>query len=122
MINLFTKIKGIEFFGTYETTTGNYASGDKYKFSQFGIEGLLRFGKQQQLYTGARYNFVKGNTNTTLDEFRTVNRIQLAAGWFILKSTVLKVEYVKQNYNDFIADYGADAGFDGVMIEAAISF
>ncbi len=122
MINLFTKIKGIELFGTYETTTGNYASGNNFKFSQFGIEGLLRFGKQQQLYTGARYNFVKGNTNTALDEFRSVNRIQLAAGWFILKSTVLKIEYVKQNYNDFIADYGADAGFNGVMIEAAISF
>jgi len=40
----------------------------------------------------------------------------------LLKSTVVKVEYVKQNYNDFINEFGADAGFDGFMVEAAISF
>ncbi|MBN2481306.1 MAG: hypothetical protein JXB19_06175 [Bacteroidales bacterium] len=122
MVNLFAKLKGFEFFGTYENAIGNYASGDEFKFSQAGVEGLLRFGGQEQFYAGARYNLVNGNTNTASDDDQSVNRIQIGAGWFMLKSTLLKVEYVKQNYKDFIADYGEDAGFNGVMIEAAISF
>ena len=53
---------------------------------------------------------------------QSVTRIQLGAGWFILESTVLKLEYLNQKYTDFISDYGTDAGFNGLMVEAAISF
>ncbi|MBN1158618.1 MAG: hypothetical protein JXA61_04495 [Bacteroidales bacterium] len=122
MVNLFTLFKGFEFFGTYEIASGNYASGDEFRFSQIGVEGLLRFGGQEQFYAGARYNLVKGNPIAASDHDRYVNRIQIGGGCFMLKSTVLKFEYVKQNYRDFITDYGEDAGFNGMMIEAAISF
>ena len=122
MVNLFTQLKGFELFGTYENASGLYASGNEFKFNQFAIEGLYRFGGLDQFYLGARYNKVNGNTNTASGMDQSVNRVQLAGGWFILNSTVLKLEYVKQNYNDFISDYGADAGFNGVMVEAAISF
>lgn len=50
-----------------------------------------------------------------------VDRTQLAAGWFMTKNVVTKIEYVNQNYSNF-ATYGEDAGFKGVMVEAAISF
>ncbi|HJX71784.1 MAG TPA: hypothetical protein VJ346_07525 [Bacteroidales bacterium] len=122
MINLFGKACGFELFGTYEMANGAYGSGDKFKFSQIGIEGLYRFGGQEQFYGGARYNLVNGDVNTSASGDQSINRIQVGAGWFILESTVLKIEYVKQNYVDFISDYGAEAGFDGLMIEAAISF
>ncbi|MBN2213487.1 MAG: hypothetical protein JW723_04525 [Bacteroidales bacterium] len=122
MINLFGKAKGFELFGTYELASGEYASDNKFRFSQIGIEGIYRFGSHEQFYGGARYNLVSGDTNTPVTGDQSVNRIQFGAGWYILESTVLKLEYVKQNYVDFIADYGDDAGFNGLMIEAAISF
>ncbi len=122
MVNLFGKAKGFEVFGTYEMAKGAYGSGTEFDFSQIGIEGLYRFGGQEQFYGGVRYNLVKGDTDTSVPGDQSVNRIQVGAGWFILESTILKVEYVKQNYVDFITEYGADAGFNGVMIEAAISF
>ena len=122
MANLFVKAKGLEFFGTYELANGTYVTGKEFRFNQYAVEGLYRFGNNEQFYGGIRYNFVRGNTDLSASEYQSVNRIQLAAGWFILKSTVLKVEYVNQNYNDFIAVYGASAGFKGLMIENAISF
>jgi hypothetical protein len=122
MVNLFGKAKGFELFGTYEMASGKYGSGSEFKFSQIGIEGLYRFGGQEQFYLGTRYNLVTGDTDTSVSGDQSVNRLQAGAGWFILESTVLKVEYVKQNYVDFVSSYGADAGFNGLMIEAAISF
>jgi hypothetical protein len=122
MVNVFGKAKGFEVFGTYEMASGKYGSGSEFKFSQIGIEGLYRFGGQDQFYGGARYNLVTGDTDTSVSGDQSVNRLQAGAGWFILESTVLKIEYVKQNYVDFISGYGADAGFNGLMIEAAISF
>jgi hypothetical protein len=122
MFNLFAKTKMVELFGTYETAKGIYASGNEFQFSQFAVEGLLRFGGQQQFYGGARYNIVKGNTNTAVNNDQSVNRFQLGAGWFIIPSIILKLEYVDQNYVDFRQTYGEDAGFDGFMIEAAVSF
>lgn len=122
MINLFARVKFFEFFGTYESAKGKYSSGNEFKFNQTGVEGLLHFGGQDQFYAGARYNVVHGNTNTATDNDQSVNRVQIAAGWNMLKTVVLKFEYVKQNYVDFIDDYGEDAGFNGVMIEAALSF
>jgi hypothetical protein len=122
MVNLFARLKMLELFTTYENASGVYATGNKFKFNQFAVEGLLRFGGQDQFYAGARYNVVKGNTNTATARDQKVNRYQLAAGWYLLPSTVLKVEYVDQNYVDFIQQFGEDAGFDGIMVEAAISF
>jgi hypothetical protein len=122
MVNLFTKLKGFELFGTYETAKGLYASGNEFKFNQIGVEGLYRFGGQEQFYAGARYNMVNGNTNTASADDQSVNRIQIGAGWFLIKSVLIKIEYMKQNYKDFIDLYGKDAGFDGVMFEAAVSF
>ncbi len=124
MVNLFSRIYGFEFFGTYENATGLYPSSKEFEFNQFAVEGLYRFGNEEQFFGGARYNYVKGNTDSKNPQSidKSVNRIQIGAGWFLLKSTVVKVEYVKQNYNDFINEFGADAGFDGFMVEAAISF
>jgi len=122
MVNTFTKYKGIELFASYEIASGNYSSGNEFNFKQYAIEGLYRFGGMEQFYAGARYNKVKGDTNTALNNSSSVNRLQLAAGWNILESTMLKIEYVNQQYTGFISNYGEEAGFKGVMIEAAISF
>jgi len=116
MLNLFGKFMGFEIFGTYEYMKGKSLGNSGLRFDQYAIEGLYRFGKEEQFYGGLRYNLVKNSND------QTVNRLQIGAGWFILESIVLKVEYVDQNYNEFQSTFGADAGFDGLMVEAAVSF
>ena len=52
-----------------------------------------------------------------------ISRFNLAAGWFMTKNILLKAEYVSQKhkgYND--ASIFNDGKFNGLMVEAAISF
>lgn len=115
---------GFEFFGTFENATGLYPTSKEFRFNQIAAEALYRFGKEENFYVGGRYNVVKGNTDTknpaSVDQ--TVSRIQFGAGWYMLKSTLVKLEYVKQDYSEFIQTFGADAGFKGLMFEATVSF
>jgi hypothetical protein len=117
MLNLFTQIYGLEVFGTFEAVSGVNSSNLNTKFSQYAAEGIYRFGKEKQFYGGLRYNIVND-----LDNHQSVDRLQVGAGWFLIPSVLFKAEYVNQKYNDFIKQYGSDAGFKGFMIEAAISF
>lgn len=136
MTNLFLEFKGLEFFGTYENASTTNPGGSEFNFNQIATELLYRFGGEKQFFGGARYNTVTGkiktmNRGTLAPEVeRSVNRVQVGAGWFILPSTVVKLEYVTQNYDNFI-EYGIPVGgaprggkgkFSGVMFEAAISF
>jgi hypothetical protein len=116
MANLFAKYMNLEFFGTFETLSGVSTSKIDTRFNQFAVEGLYHFGGQKQFFGGLQYNQV---TDTEKD--MSVNRIQAGAGWFLVPSVLIKAEYVNQKYNDF-PTYGDDAGFKGMMVEAAISF
>ncbi len=116
MLNLFTKVKGFEVFGTYETASGTSAfGGAEFTFNQIAIEGLYRFGKKEQFFAGARYNTVSNDNDQSAD------RIQAGGGWFLTDNIVVKAEYVDQRYRNF-SQYGENASFNGLMIEAAISF
>ncbi len=115
MLNLFTRYYGLEFFGTLEQASGTARSGD-FKYSQYAAEALYHFGKDGQFYGGGRYNHVMN------DNDMNINRIEIAAGWDMTENIVTKLEYVNQTYNNFTDQYGSDAGFKGVMIEAGISF
>ena len=116
MLNLFARYKSAEIFGTIENVKGTPAfGGSAFTFSQYAVEGLLRFGKDDKFFGGARYNYVKNNTGSSVD------RIQIGAGWFLTPDILLKAEYVNQDYKNFVL-YGGNAGFNGLMIEAAISF
>ena len=117
MLNVFSKYQGLEFFGTYEKATGTSAfGGAEFDFKQVAAEALYRFGKDEQFFGGLRYNTVSNDADLSIDRF------QIGAGWFITKNIVVKAEYVDQNYTEFLSQYGKNAGFDGVMVEAAISF
>jgi hypothetical protein len=84
------------------------------EYNQLAVEALYRFGKSEQFYGGIKYNTVSNSTKESVD------RIEAAAGWFITKNIVTKLEYVNQTNN--IATYTDGAGFKGMMFEAAISF
>lgn len=116
MLNLFTKFKGLEFFGTYEKFNGTLLSGADSEFSQYAAELIYRMGSSEQFFGGARYNEAWNGHD------QSITRFQAVAGWFMTESIVLKLEYVNQDYHEFISNYGAEAGFKGVMFEAAISF
>jgi hypothetical protein len=131
MINPFVKYNGFEFFGLFETSTGkNNNEVDKRTFTQLGAELLYRFGKTEQFYVGGRYNSVSGETASTgsgtslaAGDDIDVSRYNFAAGWFITKNILTKLEYVNQKYDGYrntnILNGG---GFNGFVFEATISF
>jgi hypothetical protein len=116
MVNLFSRYKGLEFFGTFESMNGTSLAGTSVSYAQYALEGIYRFGGDDQFYTGLRYNRAWNKND------QSVTRFQAAAGWQMIDNVLIKLEYVNQDYNEFISLYGADAGFNGVMFEAAISF
>jgi len=122
MINPFVKYKGLEFFGVLEQATGKKASETETRtWNQYAAELIYRFGNDENLYVGGRYNYVDGEEvgGNNVD----VSRFQLGAGWFMTKNILAKVEYVNQEYNGFNPETILDQGkFNGVMVEAAISF
>lgn len=123
MINGFVKGYGVELFGTYETAEGrSKAETAERDARQYAVEGLYRFGHNEKLYLGARYNSVNARlANFTKDI--EVNRLAFAGGWFLTPTVLLKGEYVIQKYKDFpVTDYRAGGKFDGYVIEATVGF
>ncbi|WP_028376727.1 hypothetical protein [Leeuwenhoekiella sp. MAR_2009_132] len=122
MINPFVKYKGLEFFGVLETASGKKSAETSNRtWNQYAGELLYRFGPTENLYLGGRYNVVDGELEGGADV--SVSRYQLAAGWFMTKNILMKVEYVNQEYNDYpVADIHNEGFFKGFLLEAAISF
>lgn len=123
MFNGFVKAGGLELFGTYETANGrSKVEKDTRKASQVAADIIYRFGKEENLYVGARYNAVTAKLAGITDKVK-VDRLALAAGFFLTKNILLKGEYVLQNYKDFpVNDYRNGAKFNGYVIEAVVGF
>ena len=122
MVNPFVKYKGLEFFGIYENASGRaIAETDRRTYEQYGAELLYRFGKDENLYFGGRYNGVTGET--AAGEDIDVTRFNIGAGWFMTKNILVKLEYVNQKYDGFATTNILNGGkFDGFVAEAAIAF
>ncbi|MRG45336.1 hypothetical protein GFS24_09425 [Chitinophaga sp. SYP-B3965] len=134
MLNGFVKARGLELFGTYETSSGRNARETATRnASQYAADVVYRFGPAENLFIGARYNVltatladnatgtgggaIKYNGNVKVD------RVAAAAGWFLTRNVLLKGEYVIQNYKDFpVADSRAGGQFKGYVIEAVVGF
>ncbi|GAB3659765.1 hypothetical protein GCM10028791_33330 [Echinicola sediminis] len=120
-VNPFLKFKGLEFFGIYEVVSNSEEQGNG-EFTQVAAELIYRFGAEEQLYLGGRYNQVSGEQNEGNEEI-TIDRLNIGGGWFLTKNIVTKIEYVNQSYNGFASESRYNGGrFNGVNIEAAISF
>ncbi len=121
-INPFIKFKGLEFFGLFETTkNGNESYGGG--FTQLGAEAIYRLGAEENFYLGGRFNTVSGEEADGADT-KDISRINIGGGWFMTKNVLTKVEYVNQSYSGAgwaNGDY-QDAKFNGLVIEAVISF
>ena len=123
MINAFVKAYGFEFFGTYEGSKGRSKTEvDERSANQFAVDGVYRFGKEENLFVGIRYNTATARLQGFTNDI-SVNRTAFAAGWFLSKNTLLKAELVNQKYVDFpSADYRAGGKFSGYVIEAVVGF
>jgi hypothetical protein len=149
--SLYTWFHGIEIYGGYEMANGQTGLGDKYirdfSFSSIHLQCLYYFGKEKQFFLGGRYNIVSKDPTkdytdpsdesivlqTKNDKTISTSRIQAVGGWEMTDNIILKAEYVKQSYKNFStynsttknwdSTWGEGAvGFEGLMIEAAISF
>ena len=122
VINPFIKYQGLEFFGNIEQAEGRAASETSNRtWNQYAGEGVYRFLKNQ-LYLAGRYNVADGRLQGMTSDV-TVDRVEAGGGWFLTQNLEAKLEYVKQTYKDFpVNDIRHDAKFDGIMVEAAVSF
>ncbi|WP_179337889.1 hypothetical protein [Winogradskyella ludwigii] len=122
MINPFVKYGGLEFFGTVELSSGKALSEtDRRNADQYAGEVIYRFGETENVFLGARYNTVSAELASGDDV--SVNRFQLGAGWFLTKNVLMKAEYVTQEYKDYpTGNLLEDGKFDGLILEAVISF
>lgn len=123
MLNGFIKYRGLELFGTLEHAQGktNTEKASR-QFTQYAGDILYRFGWNENLYIGARYNGVTAELKGIASPI-TINRFAVAGGWFLTKNILLKGEYVTQSYLDFpTTDYRNSGKFDGYVIAATIGF
>jgi hypothetical protein len=122
MINPFVRYNGLEFFGTFESASGrNFTETERRVWNQYAAELLYRFGNEDNLYFGGRYNMAKGKlaTGNKID----VTRFNVGGGWFMTKNILTKVEYVNQKYDGYpTTSILNDGKFNGFVVEAAISF
>ncbi|SEP25258.1 hypothetical protein SAMN05444671_4793 [Flavobacterium sp. CF108] len=130
MVNPFIKYKGLEFFGTLEFTSGGDYKGtdETRKVNQYVGDLVYRFGENERFYVGGKFNLVDGKLANANAEAIQINRFEAAAGWFMTRNVLAKLEYVDQNYKNFSQFNGATpndlfgGSFKGLMFEAVISF
>ena len=122
MFNAFAKFKGLETFITVENTSGRtWVETDTRTMNQFAGELIYRFGTEEDVFLGARYNTVSSTEPSGTDV--SINRYQISAGWFLTDNILLKGEYINQDYNDFApGSLLSNGNFNGFMIEAAVGF
>ena len=124
MINPFFKYQGLEFFGVLEFASGNNLNeSDTRNVTQAAGELIYRFGANENIYLGGRYNIVTGDNlaGETVEDI-DITRFNIGGGWFMTNNILAKLEYVTQSYDGFSDEVLSQAGFDGIMLEAVISF
>ena len=104
--------KGLEVFGFYENMTGVRRGADQH-FNQLGIQAKYSY---KSFYLATRYNTVDDNNGSTVD------RLNVGAGWFMTENVLVKLDYVNQNYNGPAHGHLDGGSFNGLVLEAAISF
>lgn len=112
MANLYVKFHGLELFGIYENETGVKRNADQH-FTQTALQAIYTIG---DFYVGTRLNNVSDNDGSS------VNRVNIGGGWNMVNGVVVKLDYVNQKYTG-PAHAKIDGGkFNGLVLEAAISF
>lgn len=121
MINPFLKYSGLEFFGVFENVSGQVESESSSRsYTQLGAELIYRFGANEDFYIGGRYNTVSGEQPGGTDI--EISRVNFGGGWFLTDNVLTKLDYVSQKYDKGFSGPYAGAEFNGLVIEAVVSF
>ncbi len=112
MANLFLQFHGLELFGIYEDMNGVLRGNDQH-FTQTALQAIYNIG---DFYVGTRLNKVNNNNGST------VNRTNIGGGWYMLNNVLVKLDYVTQKYEGDAHGDIAGGKFNGLVVEAAISF
>jgi hypothetical protein len=123
VVNPFVKLDHFEFFGNFETSTGGAVTEltDR-TWRQNSGDFIYRFLPEEKAYLAFRYNKAVGQLVGTPNDVNIV-RTQFAAGLFLTKNILTKIEYINQDYNNFLAtDIRNGGNFKGVMISGVVAF
>ncbi|HEU4643418.1 MAG TPA: hypothetical protein VFS44_13260 [Gemmatimonadaceae bacterium] len=123
VLNPFVKFHGLELFGNIERAKGRAANETADRtWHQYAGDMVYRFGPEEKLYVGGRYNTASGQLTGIPNDVK-VNRVQVGGGWFVTRNILSKVEYVDQKYHDFpSSDIRHDGRFHGFMVEGVVAF
>ena len=122
MVNPFVDLGPVEFFGTFERAEGKAASEAASRvWKQYAGDAIYRFASED-LFVAARFNRATGELSGITGE-PTVDRWQLAGGWYITNNLALKGEWVHQTYEGFpTTDIRSGGMFEGFVIEGVVAF
>jgi hypothetical protein len=122
VVNPFIQYRGLELFGNIEQAKGrNGVETTERTWKQYAGEGVFRF-LNNQLYLAGRWNQATGRLAGFTSDV-TIDRTEAGGGWFLTNNLEAKAEYVQQKYSDYpVTDIHHEGKFNGVMIEAAVSF
>ncbi|MEO5824874.1 MAG: hypothetical protein ABIR59_03225 [Gemmatimonadales bacterium] len=122
-INPFVKYRGLELFGALEMAKGRTSAEETTRdMSQYAAEVIFRFMPEEMMFVGARYNQVDARLAGMASDV-SINRVQIAAGWFVLPTLLVKAEYVNQKYKNFLpTDIRNGGKFNGFMFEGVVAF
>ncbi len=112
MANLFLEFHGLELFGIYEDMNGVSRGNDQH-FTQTALQAIYNIG---DFYVGTRLNKVSNNDGST------VNRTNIGGGWHMIDNVLVKLDYVTQKYDGPAHGEINGGKFNGLVVEAAISF
>jgi hypothetical protein len=124
MINPFIKYKGVELFGAYEMAKGRTITETSMRTTtQYAVDLIYRFpNEKENFWIGGRYNSVTASLPLYTNDV-TINRMAGSIGWFMTDNIMMKVEYVNQEYKNFVAtDIRSGGKFNGFMVEASVGF
>ena len=122
VVNPFVKFRGLELFGNIEQAKGkSLGETSDRTWKHYAGEAVYRL-LDDQLYVAGRYNEAKGRLQGMPNDV-TIDRFEVGGGWFLTPNLEAKLEYVRQDDRDFpVTDLRSGGRFDGVMVEAAVSF
>lgn len=122
-VNPFVKYRGLEFFGAVERAEGSASTETvKRDMTQYAAEVVYRFMPDEMMFVGARYNTVDARLAGMSSDV-SIDRVQIGAGWFVLPTLLVKAEYVKQEYKNFLpTDIRNGGKFNGFMLEGVVAF
>jgi hypothetical protein len=122
-LNAFIRLIRFELFATYEAACGRTANEESVRYvKQFAIDWVLRFGDNDNIFIGSRYNMVTARIPGIAENVK-VDRAVMALGYFFTNNILLKCEFLDQVYQDFpLDDYRNEGKFKGFMVQAVIGF